>query len=46
MEKFDLKKLKTSLYRTVRSVFRYLEPFMGRWQVWQTDRQTRRQTLR
>jgi len=29
MGKVGLKKLETSLYRTVRRVFRYREPFMG-----------------
>jgi len=40
--KFGVNKLETFLYRTVWSVFRYLEPFRRRSRVWQTDRQTNR----
>jgi len=42
MGKFGLKKLDTSLYHTMQSIFWYLELFRCDSQVWQTDRQTDR----
>jgi len=38
--KFDVKKLETSLCRTLWKVFRHLELFRRESRVWQTDRQT------
>jgi len=38
--KFDLRKLKTSLCRTMWSAFRYLKPFRRDSRVWQTDGRT------
>jgi len=39
-EKCDLKKLETSLYRTVENTFRYVESFTRNLRVWQTDGRT------
>jgi len=38
--KFGAKKLKTSLFRVMQKVFRYLEPFRRGSRVWRTDRPT------
>jgi len=44
LRNFGLKKLKTSFYGVVQSIFRYREPFRRHLRVWQTHRRTDRQT--
>jgi len=46
MAKFGLKKLQTSLYGTIRSIFRHLQPFRCGSRVWRTDGRTNGRTVK